>query len=424
MDYFAINGGKPLRGTVTVEGSKNAALPIVAGALLIAKGKTTLTNIPPLRDMSVMSKVMAALGAKVSYDEEAQTMDIDASHLGDPVTPYDLMSQMRGSFVVLGPLLARLGRARVSLPGGCSLGARPVDYHIKGLQAMGAIIDIDGGDVVATMPKTAKRGTGSVVYFDRPTHTGTENLIFAATLGKGETMIHNAACDPEVVDVANFINAAGGRVEGAGTPIIRVKAVRSLNAVKYKVSGDRLVAGTYLFGAAATGGKIEVRGVDPAQLTIVFEKLREMGCAITGAKTSIKLTAPKRLKSASVVTFPFPGFPTDLQPCIMAAMAVADGTSRLRETIFEDRFSHAMEMRRLGADITISADEAFIQGVDRLSGATVMASDIRAGAGLVLAALASRKQSEVKRVYHIDRGYAHLEERLRELGADIERKQE
>lgn len=418
MDTFVINGGEPLSGTIRAEGSKNAALPILAGTLLISEGQTIIKNVPPLADIRVMLKLLCSLGAVAEYDEQAETVTVDASNLTGSIASYELVSQMRGAFVALGPLLARLGEATISLPGGCSLGARPVDYHIKGLKAMGAEITEENGYV------TAKRNSGgnSVVCFDRQSHTGTENIMFAAALGRGKTTIINAACDPEVVDVANFLNAAGAKIHGAGTGQIEIQAVSHLSPITHTVSSDRLVTGTYLFAAATTGGKIEITGASPDSLTMVLEKLSEMGCQVDTSDSIIKLRAPKRLSATGAVTYPFPGFPTDLQPCIMAAMTVARGTSRLRETIFEDRFGHAMEMRRLGADINISSDECLIHGVDNLKGATVMAGDIRAGAGLVIAALAAGKQSVVSRVYHIDRGYAKLEEKLRSLGANIERR--
>jgi len=324
---------------------------------------------------------------------------------------------MRASFLVLGPLLGRLGEARVSLPGGCSLGARPVDYHINGFRNLGAEILEEAGYVIAK----AKPLKGATIHFDRPSHTGTENIMFGATLAKGTTRIVNAACDPEVADVAEFLNAAGAKIHGAGTSTITIEGVKSLNPVKYKVSGDRLVAGTFMCAAAITGGSVEITGINPSHLTMVSRKLYEMGCNITEGKSSVKISAPKRLKPIKVVTFPFPGFPTDLQACIMALATVADGTSSIKETVFEDRFGHTMELRRLGADVTVTSDEAIVRGVEKLQGAAVMASDIRAGAGLVLACLAAQGQSEVLRVYHIDRGYYQLEEKLSSLGADIKR---
>ena len=422
MDSFVINGGKPLSGKIKTDGSKNAALPILAATLLVDSGVTTLKNVPDLRDINVMVRLLESLGAKVEFDRQAHTITVDASKLSSHVAAYELVSQMRGAFVALGPLYARLGEAEVSLPGGCSLGARPVDYHIRGLRAMGAEVKEKDGYVIA------KRGEkkDSVVCFDKQSHTGTENIIFAATLGTdkgatGKTTIINAACDPEVVDVVAFLNAAGAKIKGAGTGQIDIQPVNALKPTTYTIPGDRLVAGTYLLAAAASGGEVTVSGIAPDSLTMVLEKLAEMGCRTGSGRNSVSVSAPKRLDACSAVTYPFPGFPTDLQACMMATMTVADGVSRLRETIFEDRFGHAMEMRRLGADITISSDEAIIRGVKKLNGATVMAGDIRAGAGLVIACLVARKQSVVNRVYHIDRGYDRLEEKLCELGAEVSR---
>jgi UDP-N-acetylglucosamine 1-carboxyvinyltransferase len=418
MDRFVINGSKRLKGELKVDGSKNAALPIIVGSLLIAKGETVIRNIPPLRDIHTITKVMEYLGARVQYDDARQVMTINAEKLDQNTAPYDLMRQMRASFLVLGPLLARLGEARVSLPGGCVLGARPVDFHIRAFQNMGARVTEKGGYIVAQ----AKPLVGGSVYFDRPSHTGTENVIFAALFAKNKTTIVNAACDPEIVDVARFLNKAGAKIYGAGTPTVVVEPVRSLKSVDYKVAGDRLVAGTYMIAGAITGGWVKLTGFDPGHLTMVGLKLAEMGCKIEKHRNGLTIAGPKRLKPASVTTFPYPGFPTDLQACLMAAACTADGTSQVKETVFPDRFTHTMEMRRLGANITVTGSEAIVYGVDRLTGAEVMASDIRAGAGIVVAALAARGKSEVLRVYHIDRGYWAMEEKLSALGADIERK--
>ncbi len=417
MDRFVINGRRKLSGTVKTDGSKNAGLPIIAGAILIARGDVELENIPPLRDIFTIKKMMEHLGAKVEYDPRSMKMSIDASGINENTAPYELMRQMRASFLVLGPLLGRLGEARVSLPGGCSLGARPVDYHINGFKSLGAQVTEDAGYIIAR----AKPLKGATIHFDRPSHTGTENIIFGAVLAKGTTRIVNAACDPEVVDVANFLNLAGAKIKGAGTSTIVIDGVKSLKSVKYKVSGDRLVAGTFLCSGAITGGTVETTGINPSHLTMLSRKLYEMGCTVTEGKSSIKVVAPKRLKPVKVVTFPFPGFPTDLQACIMALATVAEGTSSIKETVFEDRFGHTMELRRLGADVTVTSDEAIVKGVETLKGASVMASDIRAGAGLVLACLASEDASEVLRVYHIDRGYCRMEEKLSSLGAYIKR---
>lgn len=420
MDKFVIQGNAPLKGKITVDGSKNAALPIIAGALLIQKGESIIHNVPPLRDIDTIIEMLKFLGAKVTYDKKSQTMTVNASKITENTAPYELMRQMRASFLVLGPILARTGEARVSLPGGCSLGARPVDFHIKGFQDMGAEVIEEGGYVIAK----AKPLKGGSIYFDRPSHTGTENIIFGAVFAKEKTVITNAGCDPEIVDVANFLNKAGAKIHGAGTPNVVIEPVKQLQAIEHSVSGDRLVAGTVMFGAAITGGNVDVAGVPADDLTMVLHKLMEMDCEVKVLKKSISVKAPKKLRSVSVTTFPFPGFPTDLQACIMSACCLAAGTSHIRETVFVDRFSHTMELRRLGADITVSAAEAIVNGVERLHGASVMAPDIRAGAGLVLACLAAEGPSEILRVYHVDRGYYRLEEKLASLGADIRREKE
>ncbi|MCK4302021.1 MAG: UDP-N-acetylglucosamine 1-carboxyvinyltransferase [candidate division Zixibacteria bacterium] len=417
MDKFVVTGARRLEGKLRVEGSKNAALPIIVGALLIDKGETVVRNVPPLRDIYTIIQVLEHLGARVSYDPKARVMTINAADINRNTAPYELMRQMRASFLVLGPIIARLGEARVSLPGGCVLGARPVDFHVKAFKAMGATVTEKGGYVVAK----GKPLAGGSIYFDRPSHTGTENVLFAAVTARHKTLITNAACDPEVVDVARFLNKAGARIHGAGSPSIVVEPVKRLHSVEYSVAGDRLVAGTYLTAAAMTGGKVTVTGINPGDLTLVAHKLSEMGCRIETTRAGMTVKGPKRLKPVAVTTFPFPGFPTDLQACMMAAMCVADGTSHIRETVFADRFSHTMEMRRLGADITVTSNEAVVRGVSRLSGAEVMASDIRAGAGIVLAALAAKGKSSVLRVYHMDRGYHLMEEKLSALGADIVR---
>lgn len=417
MDKFIISGGKKLNGSVRTDGSKNAALPIIAGAILVSSGEVTLHNIPNLRDIFTIKKLLESLGARVEYAPDEGTMVIESSDLSNNVAPYDLVRQMRASFLVLGPLLSRMHEAKVSLPGGCTLGARPVDFHIKGFRELGAELSEDAGYIMAK----AKKLEGATVIFDRPSHTGTENLIFGATLAKGTTRIINAACDPEVVDVANFLNEAGAKISGAGTATVTIEGVTKLQPITYRVSGDRLVAGTYMFAAAATGGSLEIENINPFHLTLVSRKLYEMGCEVTEGREKISIKAPHRLKPIKAITYPFPGFPTDLQACLMAATTVAEGTSSIKETVFEDRFAHVMELRRLGADVNVTGDEAIISGVKQLKGASVMASDIRAGAGLVIACLAAEGQSEVLRVYHIDRGYERLEQKLSALGADIKR---
>ncbi|HUV29924.1 MAG TPA: UDP-N-acetylglucosamine 1-carboxyvinyltransferase [Acidobacteriota bacterium] len=417
MDKFVIQGPSTLNGKIRVDGSKNAALPILAAALLIDKGESVISNVPPLRDIFTIIRVLEHLGARVTYDEKARVVTVSAENIDKNTAPYDLMRQMRASFLVLGPLLSRLGEARVSLPGGCSLGARPVDYHISGFAALGARISEKGGYVIAQ----GKPLTGGTVIFDRPSHTGTENILFGAVLAAGQTTIINAACDPEISDVAAFLGKAGAKIHGVGTPTITVEPVKRLSAVEHAVSGDRLVAGTYMIAAAMTGGTVEVSGIETEPLRVVAHKLQDMGCQIETKKTGVSVRGPKRLAAISVTTFPYPGFPTDLQAAIMAACTIASGTSHIKETVFVDRFNHTMELRRLGAEITVSSAEAIVTGVDALVGAQVMASDIRAGAGITLACLAARGESEVLRVYHVDRGYHRLEEKLASLGADIKR---
>lgn len=417
MDKFIISGGRYLSGKVRVEGAKNAALPIIAGALLIKSGETILHNIPPLRDIDTIMAVIKHLGAKVHFDRKTRTMSIKAGELTTNTAPYDLMRQMRASFLVLGPVLQRLGEAVISLPGGCSLGPRPVDLHVKGFQALGAEMIEEKGYIVAR----CKRLKGNSVYFDRPSHTGTENLMYGAVMAKGTTRIINAACDPEVVDLAMFLNKAGAKISGAGTPTMIIEGVTKMGAVEFSVMGDRLEAGTFLMAAMAGGGTVEVTGFDALHLEIVLKKLIEMGATVKTSRAGIKLTAPHKIRPIDITTYPFPGFPTDLQACLMAVLIKGNGISRIRETIFEDRFTHVMELRRLGADISVVGSEATINGVRKLGGAAVMASDIRAGAGLVIAGLAALGKTEVLRVYHVDRGYCHLEKKLTGLGADITR---
>lgn len=417
MDKFVIKGGIPLEGSLKIEGSKNAALPIIFASLLIKKGKTTIKNVPPLRDIYTAIKVLQYLGAIVTYDEKVHVITVDASNVNQNTAPYELMRQMRASFLVLGPILVRMGEAHVSLPGGCVLGSRPVDYIIKGFEMLGAEISEKKGYVIAE----AKKLIGGTIHFDRPSHTGTENILYGAVMAKNRTDIYNAACDPEVVDVAEFLNKAGAKISGAGTPHISIEPVKELKNIEYSVSGDRLVAGTFMMGAAITGGKVSLSGFNPSHLSIVNHKLTEMGCDISITKNGLSIKGPKRTRPVVMTTFPYPGFPTDLQACLMAVTTLSEGTSYIRETVFSERFSHTMELRRLGADINISSDEAIINGVKFLEGAAVMASDIRAGAGIILACLAARGKSEVNRVYHVDRGYYKIEEKLQALGADITR---
>ncbi len=417
MDIFRIRGGRALEGEVGVVGAKNAALPILISSLLVEEGESVIRNVPDLRDIHTSLRVLEHLGALTAYDRARATLTIDATRLTSCEAPYELVQKMRASFLVMGPLLARLGRARISLPGGCAIGSRPVDQHRKAFRAMGASIRDEGGYIVAE----ASPLTGTTVFFDRPSHTGTENVMMAAVRARGTTTIINAACDPEVTDLADALNAAGANINGAGSSRIVIDGVASLHPLDHTVMPDRLEAGTFLIAGAVTGGSVRVRGARADHLEMVLAKLTEMGVTITAEAAGVTAELRERPGPGQLTTFPYPGFPTDLQAAVMALATVADGTSVIRETVFEDRFLHTAELARLGAEIRTLGDEATVIGVETLSGASVMASDIRAGAGLVLACLAAQGESVVNRVYHIDRGYERIEERLRTLGADITR---
>jgi len=425
MDKFVIEGGRKLSGSVTIQTSKNAVLPILAASLLLEKGETIINHVPYLADVDTMLKVLERLGAKVKVYPDDKSNEspsnrkvvINAEHLKSHEAPYDLVRKMRASFLVMGPLLARFKKAKVSLPGGCVLGPRPVNLHLTGLAKLGAKIKEEHGYVVAS----AERLCGNTIFFDRPSHTGTENILMAACISQGETTIVNAACDPEVVDLARFLISMGAKIKGAGSSTIYVEGTKKLKAVEFTPIPDRLDTATFMMAACITGGRVEIKNVVPDHLSMVSIKLREMGVEVKEQKNSITVKGSKKLKPISVTTYPHPGFPTDVQASMMALTTIADGTSQIRETVFEDRFTHVMELCRLGADVKVSGDRATINGVSRLKGASVMASDIRAGAGLTIAGLAAEGTTEVLRVYHIDRGYDHIEKRLAQLGAEIKR---
>ncbi|MBL8541843.1 MAG: UDP-N-acetylglucosamine 1-carboxyvinyltransferase [Betaproteobacteria bacterium] len=418
MDKLAIEGGVALHGEVRVSGAKNAALPILCAALL-TKEPLTLTNVPRLKDVATMLTLLRQMGVRIL--QEADMVTLDASRLDRPLASYELVKTMRASILVLGPLVARAGEARVSLPGGCAIGARPVDQHIKGLQAMGAEISVEHGYVQASSPRLK----GARLFTDMVTVTGTENLMMAACLAEGDTVIENAAREPEVVDLANCLVAMGAQISGAGTDVIRIRGVPQLHGARHRIMPDRIETGTYLCAAAATGGKVRLLGASSCYLDAVVDKLMDAGCEITSEKSSafeaIQLTAPRTLKSTSIRTAPYPAFPTDMQAQFMALNTVAQGTAVIRETIFENRFMHAVELQRLGADIRIDGNTAVVQGVARLQGATVMATDLRASAGLVIAGLVAAGETTVDRIYHLDRGYERLEEKLAHLGARVRR---
>ena len=415
MDKLLIQGGASLRGEVAMSGAKNAALPILCASLLSAE-PLRFTNVPQLNDVTTMLRLIAQMGVDVKKDGD-DALVLDSRGLNNPLAPYDLVKTMRASILVLGPLLARCGEARVSLPGGCAIGARPVDQHIKGLQAMGAEIHVENGYVHAT----ASRLKGARIVTDMVTVTGTENLMMAAVLADGETVIENAAREPEVIDLANCLIAMGARISGAGTDSIHIQGVESLHGAQHAIMPDRIETGTYLCAAAASGGDIRLTNTSATYLDAVIDKLHEAGCEITADTGSIRLKAPPRLKAVSIRTAPYPAFPTDMQAQFMAINCVADGSAVIRETIFENRFMHAVELIRLGADIRIDASNALVTGVPQLNGATVMATDLRASASLVIAGLVAQGETLIERIYHLDRGYEHIEEKLSRLGAVVKR---
>jgi UDP-N-acetylglucosamine 1-carboxyvinyltransferase len=418
MDKLVVTGGSRLSGEIAISGAKNAALPILCASLLSAQ-PLRLTNVPELNDIGTMLKLLAQMGVKV--EREGENVVLDAGGLHNPLAPYEMVKTMRASILVLGPLVARCGEARVSLPGGCAIGARPVDQHIKGLQSMGAEVGVDHGYVVAKVGRLK----GARLFTDMVTVTGTENLMMAACLADGETVIENAAREPEVVDLAQCLISMGAQISGAGTDLIRIRGVEKLHGASHRIMPDRIETGSFLCAAAITGGEIRLLGTSTGYLDAVVDKLLDAGCEISGDKTakheSIHIIAPPRLKAVSIRTAPYPAFPTDMQAQFMAINAVADGTSIIRETIFENRFMHAVEMQRLGADIKIDGNTAVMKGVAKLQGATVMATDLRASASLVVAGLVAEGETHVERIYHLDRGYANIEAKLGALGANIKR---
>src|SRR4051794_2223841 len=414
MDKLKVIGGRPLQGEVRISGAKNAALPMMCAALLSA-APLRLSNVPRLMDTATMAKLLAQMGVEVGTD--GARMVLQAKRISQATAPYEMVKTMRASVLVLGPLLARSGQAKVSLPGGCAIGARPVDQHIKGLQAMGAEIEIEHG----YMHASAKRLKGVRIVMDLVTVTGTENLMMAAVLAEGTTLLENAAREPEVVDLATCLQAMGARIEGAGTDVIRIEGVRSLGGADYRVMPDRIETGTYLAAAAAAGGRVRLLGAAHETLEATLDKLREAGARVQTGPGFIDIEAHGRPNAVSVRTAPYPGFPTDMQAQFMALATISSGTALITETIFENRFMHALELQRLGADISIQGNSAVVRGVERLQGATVMATDLRASAGLVIAGLVAEGETVVDRIYHLDRGYEGLEKKLSALGASIER---
>lgn len=421
MDAFKVIGGKPLRGEVTISGAKNAALPILMSALL-SKTPIVFSNVPQLNDILTTVELLGQLGAKTEWLND-ETLRIDASNITECCAPYDLVKTMRASILVLGPLLARMGHAEVSLPGGCAIGARPVNLHIQGLKAMAANIDVENGYIVA---KKKGRLVGANIFMDIVSVTGTENLMMAAALADGITVIENAAREPEVVDLANCLISMGAKITGAGTNTLTIEGVEELRGTEYRVMPDRIETGTFLVAAAVTQGKIKCLNTDAAVLEAVLSKLTEVGADITTGENAagegwIELSMTQKLKAVSIKTAPHPAFPTDMQAQFMTLNVLAEGTATVIETIFENRFMHVPELQRMGADIALEGNTAIVRGVDSLNGAQVMATDLRASASLVIAGLVAKTPTQVDRIYHIDRGYLHIEDKLQALGADITR---
>ena len=414
MDKIIVEGGRSLEGKVKISGAKNAALPILISSLL-TDGWNTYTNVPELRDIQSTKDLLAYLGAKVKTDKD--TVQIDAGGVSNHEAPYDLVRKMRASILVLGPLLARLKKARVSLPGGCAIGARPINLHLKGLALLGAKIELKHGYVEAT----ADHLTGEEIYMDISTVTGTENLMMAAVLAEGTTVLNNAACEPEVVALADVLNRMGAKIKGAGTTVMTIEGVSTLQPVSVKIIPDRIEAGTFMVSAALTKGNVTILDCEPDHLEAVIHKLRLSGADVFVKEQSIQVRGTRDIVSVDIKTLPYPGFPTDMQAQFMVLMSVAGGFSMISETIFENRFIHVSELKRMGADIKISGNTAMITGVPMLSGAPVMASDLRASASLILAGLAAKGATEINRVYHLDRGYEKIEEKFSQLGAAIRR---
>ncbi len=417
MDSIVIHGGAPLRGEVSVSGAKNAVLPLLA-ATILAHEECRLSNVPQVVDVRTMGKVLATLGA--SLTATADRVSITPGELRSTEAPYDLVRTMRASILVLGPLLARYGETRVSLPGGCAIGARPVNLHLAALEQLGAEIAIEHGYIHAR----AKRLRGARIYLNLPTVTGTENLLMVASLAEGTTVIENAAKEPEVVDLAEFLVKRGAKIQGAGSGVITIEGVPALRGADHVVIPDRIESGTYLVAGAITGGDVTVRDCIPAHLEAVLGKLREAGADVVEGKDWVRLKTAGRLRGVDIETLPHPGFPTDMQAQMMALMCVAEGTSMITETVFEGRLMHVPELHRMGAEIRVRGHHAVVNGKEELTGAAVMASDLRASAGLILAGLAATGETKVSRVYHLDRGYERIEEKLRGLGARIERVKE
>ena len=416
MEKLVIHGGKPLQGTVRVSGAKNAVLPIIVASML-GTTQSTLTEIPKLADVHTVCDVIASLGVHIEHPER-DTLVIDAHELTSTTAPYDLVRRMRASFLVMGPLLARKGRAQISLPGGCSIGARPIDLHLKAFEAMGAVINLENGDIEATAPNGLK---GAQIYLDFPSVGATENILMAASMAEGKTVLENAAEEPEIVDLATYLNSMGANIRGAGTNVIRIEGVKELHGANHAVIPDRIEAGTFMVGAAMTQGNVFVENAISEHLKPLISKLKEVGAEVQEEIDGIRVIGHAPLRPADIKTLPYPGFPTDMQAQFMALTTICQGTSVVTETVFENRFMHVDEFKRMGAKIRIEGRSAIVEGVPRLKGASVNATDLWAGAALVLAGLVADGETEVGYLYHIDRGYDNLVLKLQRLGADIVR---
>jgi len=416
MAKIIVRGGQRLMGTVRVSGAKNAVLPILAASLLATEGESVITDVPSLDDVITIQEVLTSLGANIDYNQE--TMNISVPLITSTEAPYELIRKMRASFLVMGPLLARVGRVKISLPGGCAIGSRPIEQHLKGFEAMGAQITLDQGAIEASCPQGLQ---GAKVYLDVASVGATENIMMAAALAKGTTVIENAAREPEIVDLANYINAMGGKVRGAGTGVIRIEGVESLKGAKHQVIPDRIEAGTYMIAAAITGGDVMIEGAIADHLAPVISKLEEMGVDIISNDAGIQVRASKKLKSVDVKTLPHPGFPTDMQSQMMALLLASEGTSIITETVFENRFMHVEEFHKMSANIKVDGRTAIVTGHTQLKGANVQATDLRAGAALICAGLRAEGETVISGLHHIDRGYIDIAGKLASLGANIER---
>ena len=418
MEKLIINGGNPLKGRVKISGAKNAVLPIIAATLLGQDVPSKLEEVPALDDVHTLTAVLEQLGVKTEFDADKNTLTVDSSHIASCEAPYDLVRKMRASFLIIGPLLARYGKARISLPGGCAIGTRPIDLHLKGFEALGAEINIGHGFIEATAPNGLK---GARIYLDFPSVGATENIIMAASMAEGNTIIENPAQEPEIVDLANYLNVMGAKIRGAGTNVIKVEGVKHLSGKNYTIIPDRIEAGTYMVAAAMTKGDVFIENAISEHLKPVIAKLKEAGVEIEETIDGIRVVCDKQTTAVDVKTMPYPGFPTDMQAQFMAMQAVSEGTSLVTETVFENRFMHVEELKRMGANIRIDGRTSVVEGVKQLTGCQVKATDLRAGAAMVLAGLVAEGETQISYIHHIDRGYDNLVYKLVMLGADIHR---